>query len=106
PRVAPATIARVLAAAARMNYTPNLAARSLITRRTTTVGVVVSDITNPFYPELVELLHNEFALAGYRTILLNERTDAQLERYLAELIGGRAVDGLVYTSAILGAPLA
>ena len=105
PRVAPATIARVLEAAQRMDYTPNLAARSLITRRTSTVGVVVSDITNPFYPELVEILHNEFALVGYRTILLNERTDAQLERYLAELIGGRAVDGLVYTSAMLDAPL-
>jgi LacI family transcriptional regulator len=105
PRVAPATIARVLEAAERMRYTPNLAARSLITRRTSTVGVVVSDITNPFYPELVEILHNEFALVGYRTILLNERTDAQLERYLAELIGGGAVDGLVYTSAILDAPL-
>jgi LacI family transcriptional regulator len=88
-----------------MPYTPNLAARSLITRRTSTVGVVVSDITNPFYPELVEILHNEFVLAGYRTILLNERTDARLERYVAELVGGRAVDGLVYTSSLLGVPL-
>ena len=105
PRVAPTTIARVLEAAERMHYTPNLAARSLITRRTSTVGVVVSDITNPFYPELVEILHNEFALVGYRTILLNERTDARLERYVAELVGGRAVDGLVYTSAALDAPL-
>ena len=60
-----------------MNYTPNLAARSLITRRTGTVGVVVSDITNPFYPELLDILHNELALAGYRTILFNEQTDAQ-----------------------------
>jgi LacI family transcriptional regulator len=105
PRVAAATIARVLEAAERMQYTPNLAARSLITRRTSTVGVVVSDITNPFYPELVDILHNEFALVGYRTILLNERTDAQLERYVADLVGGHAVDGLVYTSAILDAPL-
>lgn len=105
PRVAPATIARVLAAAERMHYTPNLAARSLITRRTSTIGVVVSDITNPFYPELVEILHNEFALVGYRTILLNERTDARLERYVADLVGGGAVDGLVYTSAVLDAPL-
>ncbi len=105
PRVAPATIARVLEAAERMQYTPNLAARSLITRRTSTIGVVVSDITNPFYPELVEILHNEFALARYRTILLNERTDARLERYVAELVGGGAVDGLVYTSAVLDAPL-
>ena len=76
PRVAPETMARVLEAARQMNYTPNLAARSLITRRTGTVGVVVNDITNPFYPELLEILHNEFALAGYRTVLFNERTDA------------------------------
>src|SRR5580765_8997605 len=59
PRVAPVTMARVLEAARQMNYTPNLAARTLITRRTRTVGVVVSDITNPFYPELLDILHNE-----------------------------------------------
>lgn len=105
PRVAATTTARVLDAARRLNYTPNLAARSLITRRTRTVGVVVSDITNPFYPELLEILHNEFALASYRTILLNERTDAHLEQHVAELVNGGAVDGLVYVSAVLGTPL-
>ena len=105
PRVAASTVKRVRDAAQRRNYTPNLAARSLITRRTRTVGVVVSDITNPFYPELLDILHNEFALADYRTILLNERTDAQLEQHVAELINGGAVDGLVYVSAVLGTPL-
>lgn len=105
PRVAPETMARVLEAARQMNYTPNLAARTLITRKTATVGVVVSDITNPFYPELLEILHNEFALGGYRTILFNERTDARLERHVAELVDGAAVDGLVYVSASLGMPL-
>ena len=69
------------------------------------MGVVVADITNPFYPELLDILHNEFALANYRTILLNERTDAQLEQHVAQLINGGAVDGLVYVSAVLGMPL-
>jgi len=105
PRVSPATTARVLEAARQMNYTPNLAARSLITRRTGTVGVVVSDITNPFYPELLDILHNELALAGYRTILFNERTDASVEQHVGDLVNGAAVDGIVYVSAILGAPL-
>ena len=105
PRVAASTRRRVIEAAERRNYTPNLAARSLITRRTRTVGVVVSDITNPFYPELIDILHNEFALANYRTILLNERTDARLEQHVAELVHGGAADGLVYVSAVLGAPL-
>jgi LacI family transcriptional regulator len=105
PRVAPQTMARVLEAAREMNYAPNLAARTLITRKTATVGVVVSDITNPFYPELLEILHNEFALVGYRTVLFNERTDASAERALAELVNGSAADGIVYVSATLGSPL-
>ena len=105
PRVAPETAARVLEAARQMNYTPNLAARSLITRKTGTVGVLVSDITNPFYPELLDVLHNEFALAGYRTILFNERTDADVEEHIRALVNGSAVDGLVYVSATLGTPL-
>jgi LacI family transcriptional regulator len=105
PRVSAETTARILEAAREMDYTPNLAARSLITRRTGTVGLIVSDITNPFYPELLGVLHNEFALAGYRTVLFNERTDAPLERRVADLLNGAAVDGLVYVSATLGMPL-
>jgi LacI family transcriptional regulator len=105
PRVAADTMARVLEAARQMNYTPNLAARSLITRKTATVGVVVSDITNPFYPELLDILHNELALAGYRTILFNERTDAIVEQHVGDLVNGAAVDGLIYVSATLGTPL-
>ena len=105
PRVAPETTARILETARQMNYTPNLAARSLITRKTRTVGLIVSDITNPFYPELLDVLHNEFALAGYRTVLFNERTDAPLEQRVADLVNGAAVDGLVYLSATLGTPL-
>jgi LacI family transcriptional regulator len=106
PRVAAVTMARVLDAATRMNYTPNLAARSLITRKTGTIGVVVSDITNPFYPELLEILHDEFAFAGYRAILFNERTEAaSVEQRVRDLVDGAAVDGLVYVSATLGSPL-
>jgi len=105
PRVSAETTARILEAARQMDYTPNLAARSLITRRSGTIGLIVSDITNPFYPELLDVLHNEFALAGYRTVLFNERTDAPLERHVADLVNGAAVDGLVYVSATLGMPL-
>jgi LacI family transcriptional regulator, galactose operon repressor len=105
PRVAPETAARVLEAARQLNYTPNVAARSLITRRTATVGVVVNDIKNPFYPELLDVLHNELALAGYRTILFNEQTDASVEQHVGDHVNGAAVDGLVYVSATLGMPL-
>ncbi len=103
--MAPATVARVLEAAQRLSYTPNVAARSLITRRTRTVAVVVSGITNPFYPELIEILHDEFAVANYGTILLNEQVDGQRGNRVEDLIRGGAVDGVVYLSAVLGQPL-
>ena len=105
PRVSAETTARILEAARQMDYTPNLAARSLITRKSGTIGLIVSDITNPFYPELLGVLHNEFALAGYRTVLFDERTDAPLDQHVAALVNGAAVDGLVYVSATLGMPL-
>ena len=50
PRVAPETTARILEAARQMNYTPNLAARSLITRKTGTVGLIVSRHHEPVLP--------------------------------------------------------
>src|SRR6185437_2256847 len=91
PRVSAETKARILEAARQMDYTPNLAARSLITRKSGTIGLIVSDITNPFYPELLGVLHNEFALAGYRTVLFDERNDAPLDQHVAALVNGAAV---------------
>ena len=77
PRVAPATQTLIADAAKRLNYIPNAAARSLITSRTQTVGVVVSNIANPFYPQLVDILHDELDLGGYRMVLLNERAEGR-----------------------------
>ncbi|HEU4974363.1 MAG TPA: LacI family DNA-binding transcriptional regulator [Baekduia sp.] len=101
-RVAEETRLRVVEAAERLRYTPNLLARSLITNRTKTIGVVVSDITNPFYPELLDVLHAEINLSGYRTVLFNERTDEGNTDTLLPQLAGRAVDGMVFASATLG----
>lgn len=99
PRVAPATLDRVRAAAERLRYVPDATARSLTTGRTQTVGVVVSDITNPFYPEIVEVLHGELGQEGYATVLLNEPLADDLPAQLR----GRSVDGLIVVSATLDA---
>jgi LacI family transcriptional regulator len=104
-RVAPQTRERVLAVVRRHGYTPNAAARSLITSRTYTIGVVVSDITNPFYPQLVDVLHDAFARSGYRLLLFNDRNDRASDEIAPQLQGG-SVDGVVITSAMLGSTLA
>jgi LacI family transcriptional regulator len=98
PRVASATAALVQTTATRLGYVPDAAAQTLITRRTGTVAIVVADITNPFYPELVEALHDELGRAAYRTVLLNERTDA---RGVDTLMRAGAVDGAIVATATL-----
>lgn len=101
PRVSPETRQRIAEAARVAGYTPNLTARSLITRQTGQVALVVSDITNPFYPDLVEVLHHEFSLLGYRTVLFDEQTDHSGD-HLVPFFLGRSVDGVMFASATLG----
>jgi len=106
PRVTEETQRLVADAAKRMNYIPNAAARSLITQKTQTVGVVVADIANPFYPQLVDNLHDELGLSGYRMVLLNERAEGRRRGDVGPLLQGREVDGLVFTSSTLDSEVA
>jgi len=105
PNVAEETRAKVVAAAEELDYAPDLIARSLITRQSKRVGVVVSNITNPFYPHLVDVLERDFSALGYRMLLFNEQ-EADEQQNLLELYQGRAVDGFVFASAVIGFPAA
>ena len=106
PRVHPGTAARVLSAAERLGYAPNASARSLVTSHTGIVAVVLADITNPFYPQLVEALHEQLARAGYRMILFNERTDSRGDGGIERLLGSGGADGAVFLSVTIDAGVA
>jgi LacI family transcriptional regulator len=89
----------------RLGYRPNAAARSLITSRTQTMGLVLSDITNPFYPFLVDALHSEFKSLGYGMLLFNAESDEigdvdPLGHFLSH-----SIDGLLFVSATLDSSL-
>jgi LacI family transcriptional regulator len=96
PRVAPATQTLVTETARRMNYVPNVSARGRPTVPTRTIGVIVTDPANPFYPEIVNNLHDEIGLSAYRMVVLHERDDGRRGE-----LHGRSVDGLIFTSATL-----
>lgn len=100
PRVAAATARRVRQTALRLGYVPDAAGRSLITGRAHSIAIVVADITNPFYPELVEALHRELGRSGYRGVLINERTDAG-DAELERMLRARVVDGAILATATL-----
>jgi LacI family transcriptional regulator len=99
--VAGDTSLRVLDAARRLGYVPHAAARALISGRVGTIAVVIADFANPFYSELVEVLHDELTRGGFRMVLLNERTESRGDAGLLPLIRGQAADGMLCASATL-----
>jgi 5-deoxy-glucuronate isomerase len=97
----PATVAAVRDAAEALGYRPSSIARSLKTRTTSTLGLIVTDVHNPFFPELVRAVEDAAWERGFRVILCNGARDPGREAdYLALLQDGR-VDGLIVAAGHL-----
>ncbi len=97
-RVTEETRQRVLETLARTGYTLNVAAATLRTRRTGTIGLVIERLTNPFYPELIEVLGSELERRDLRLALWNTSVGSG-ERAATQAIYARGVDGLIFTTA-------
>lgn len=100
PNVSDDTRARVLAVLAETGYAPNLAARTMRTGTTGTVGVVIGRVTNPFYPMLVEQLHRLISDARRTMSVWISDGDAadSGEQAALHAVRERAVDGVIYTT--------
>lgn len=75
-RVTPNTARRVRQAIEQLKYFPNTQARSLVSGRSRIVGLIVSDITNPFFPELVKGFEDAATRHGYEILLANTEYDS------------------------------
>jgi DNA-binding LacI/PurR family transcriptional regulator len=92
-RVSAATRARVLEAAGQLGYRPNLMARGLVRRRSYAIGVVVPDLSNPFFLDVVTGVQRVASEAGY-VVLPGDVRDGSPLRHL-EALRARQVDGVV-----------
>jgi LacI family transcriptional regulator len=99
------TARRVLEAAELLGYHPNPVARSLRTRRSHTVGVIIPDLTNPLFPPIVRGLEDRLAAAGYVALIANTDGDGERERLVFERMRARHADGIVLATAHLSDPL-
>ena len=99
------TAERVLAAADSLGYRPNTVARSLRTRRSHTVGVLIPDLTNPLFPPIVRGIEDRLAADGYVALIGNTDSDLDRERLVFERMRARHVDGFVSATAHLSSPL-
>ena len=93
--VSPDVRSRVLAAVDELGYRPNGVARQLVQRRTTTLGVLVGDLGNPFYGELVKLLEQHAHADGFTTMVCNTDGSSELETARVETFLERRVAGMV-----------
>lgn len=90
---------RVEAAIRKLNYRPNLLARSLAARRTHTIGMIVPDIGNPFFPMVVRGAEDAAKKHGYNLLLCNSDDSLDKEEQEIELLLSKRVDGILLTKA-------
>src|SRR5579884_2223772 len=86
---------RVRAACAALQYQPNRAARALAGRRSAIIGVLVTDIQNPFFMELVRGVEDTAQHHGYLLVLCNSSEDPQRERQYIDVLCAEPVAGAI-----------
>ncbi len=97
----PGTAAAVHSAAQQLAYRPSGIARSLRTRRTRTLGLIVTDIQNPFFPELVQAADMAARSVGYSILLGSAAYDEHRAMHYLDLMVDSRVDGLIIASSQL-----
>jgi LacI family transcriptional regulator len=98
PEVSSGTRQRVLRCAEELGYRPNRWARTLVTRKTSIVGVVVPDISHSFFAEVTRGIQEVLSRAGYNVLLCDSCLDPEKERAEIEMLIASMVDGLIVAS--------
>ncbi|MFP4363048.1 MAG: LacI family DNA-binding transcriptional regulator [Spirochaetia bacterium] len=108
--VSPATVSRVLNGKGwvseekrrlvnewivKLGYQPNQVAQSLISKRSYMIGVIITDVSNPFFGEIVRSVQMEAFKIGLSIVLYNTDTDAELERRQVDSVLRRQIDGIM-----------
>ncbi len=96
-RITPEVTERVRQAISEIDYRPNSVARALRTGKSRTLGLIVPDITNPFFPQLAQAVEAQARAKGYATVLLESSYQADTEERGVDFLVSRGVDGLIWT---------
>lgn len=97
PHVRPELRAKVLAAVAELDYRPNLIARTLRSQRSTTIGLIVSDIRNPFFTSVSRAVEDTAYNEGYSVFLCNTDEDPQKEAFYLQSMQAELVAGIIFS---------
>lgn len=100
--VSESTRERVLQAIRELNYHPNNLARGLTTGKTGVIGLMIPDITNPFFPVLARGVEDAANARGYAVILCNTDGNSRQEEVYLQMLREQRVDGIIFSSASSG----
>ena len=100
-KVNSATRKKVLAAIQELDYRPNALAKGLLMKKTMTVGIIIPDISNPYYAEIVRGIQDMADQYGYAVILLN--TDRNQERIVKHIyfLREKSADGIIFSGGVI-----
>lgn len=101
PGVGPELRSRILEVAGSLGYRPNRAARGLAGTRTSTLGIVIPDISNPFFSILVKGATDVARAADKNVFIMNTDEDPALERAAIASLSGEAIDGVIVAGSRL-----
>lgn len=101
-RARPETRARVESAARELGFRPSDVARSLKRRSTLTLGLIVTDIENPYFPQLVKAVEDAAIAEGYTILLCSADDDPDREASYLDVLVERRVDGIIVAASTIG----
>ncbi|WP_339283065.1 LacI family DNA-binding transcriptional regulator [Oceanobacillus sp. FSL K6-3682] len=97
-KVKSTTKKKVLQAIKELNYKPNAVAKTLFKKQSYSIGLIIPDISNPFFPEVARAVEDTARHYGYRVILCNSDGNSEKEKDYVETLSQNHVDGLLVTS--------
>lgn len=89
---------KVLETIEKLDYRPNILARSLKTQKSSTIGIIIPDISNPIYPEVVRGAEDVASIYNYNIMLCNTDLDLDREKESFNVLREKMVDGVIYMS--------
>lgn len=100
PDVSDKTKEKILKIIDKFNYNPNSVARGLVMQKTHTIGLIIPDISNPFFPDIAKAIEDKAQKLGYSVILFNTDNHLEREKKGVELFKSKQVDGLIVSLSL------
>lgn len=95
PRIPEETRRQIAASAEKLNYLPNQVAKSLVLKETRSIGLILTDLTNPVLTAVAQAVELELSKRGYTTLFATSNNQADLERKMIETFRARRADGML-----------